>query len=230
MSLRLDWATHASAKYACEKWHYSKCMPAGKLVKIGVWEDNKFIGVVIYGLGATPNLSKPYGLTMTECCELVRIALTRHVSPVSRIMAISFKILKKACPGLKLIVSFADANQNHHGGIYQASNWIFCGQSAGDIFYEKDGKLHHGRSLVAKFGTRSKDFAQSRGYKIVRPKGKYRYLMPLDKEVAKRVKSLSRPYPKRAGSKANVALADQAREGGANPTPALHPIHETQTL
>jgi hypothetical protein len=76
--LKLDWCSFDAAKYACKSWHYSKCVPAGKLVKIGVWENEKFIGCVLYGLGATPNLSKPYGLTMTECCELVRVALTTH--------------------------------------------------------------------------------------------------------------------------------------------------------
>ena len=24
--LRIDWATHEAARYACEKWHYSRCV------------------------------------------------------------------------------------------------------------------------------------------------------------------------------------------------------------
>jgi hypothetical protein len=28
--LKIDWASHEAAKYACENWHYSKCLPAGK--------------------------------------------------------------------------------------------------------------------------------------------------------------------------------------------------------
>ena len=43
--LKIDWATHKAAKYACENWHYSKCLPSGKTVKLGVWEDNNFIGI-----------------------------------------------------------------------------------------------------------------------------------------------------------------------------------------
>ena len=43
MSLRLDWCSYAAAKYACENWHYSKCLPASKIVKIGVWEDEKYL-------------------------------------------------------------------------------------------------------------------------------------------------------------------------------------------
>ncbi len=221
MNLHLDWASYTAAKYACENWHYSECMPSGKLVKIGVWEDEKFVGVIIFGLGATPNLCKPYGLNQQQCCELVRIALKKHQSPVSRIMAISIKILKNFCPGLKLIVSFADANRSHHGGIYQAANWIYAGMTNGDIFYKKDGKLHHGRSLVAKYGSRKSEDAIKRGFEIVYPLGKHRYLMPLTSEISDRIKKLSKPYPKRVGSKENVAAGFQSAEGGANPTPTL---------
>jgi len=35
--------------------------------------------------------------------------------------------LKKHAKGLKLVVSYADFNQGHHGGIYQATNWIYVG-------------------------------------------------------------------------------------------------------
>ena len=49
--LKVDWATHEAAKHSCVNWHYSKCLPAGKLVKIGAWENSKFIGVVIFSRG-----------------------------------------------------------------------------------------------------------------------------------------------------------------------------------
>ena len=77
-NLKISWATFESTKYACLNWHYSKCVPVGKLVKIGAWEDNKFIGVVLFGRGANQHLGKPYNLEQTECVELVRIALNRH--------------------------------------------------------------------------------------------------------------------------------------------------------
>jgi len=44
VDLRLDWCSHAAAKYAVEHWHYSKTMPVSKRVNIGVWEGEKFIG------------------------------------------------------------------------------------------------------------------------------------------------------------------------------------------
>ena len=62
MNLRLDWCSYKAAKHAVMNWHYSKTMPIGKLVKIGVWEDDKFIGVVIFGLGASAPLYQNRGL------------------------------------------------------------------------------------------------------------------------------------------------------------------------
>ena len=224
--LKIDWATHEAAKYACVNWHYSKCMPAGKLVKVGAWENGKFIGVVLFGRGATPNLGKPYNLGQDECVELVRIALTKHENAVSRIASLAMKFLHKANPKLRLIVSFADSSQGHHGGIYQAGNWVYNGQGTAAKFYMIRGKLTHPRSIGAKglvqniHGARKIDPSAS----VVDVPGKHRYLMPLDAEMKSRILPLSKPYPKRAKDQ---ALDDQSSLGGETPTCTLQPIKST---
>jgi hypothetical protein len=126
VDLKVDFCSHEAAKYACEHWHYSKRMYVNKTVKFGVWEDDKFVGVVVYGIGCQ-FIAKPYGLKNTEVCELVRVAMREHETPVSKILSITLKKLKKENPRLKLIVSFADSSKNHHGGIYQANNWLYIG-------------------------------------------------------------------------------------------------------
>lgn len=151
--LRLAWASFKAAKFACENWHYSQCTPAGKLVKVGVWEDDEFKGVVIFGRGANSTLGRPYGLKQTECCELVRIALREHEAPVSRIGAIAMKLLCENSPGMKLVISFADPEQSHHGGIYQAMNWLYMGMTIPADEYIVHGVRMHGRSMRAKYGT-----------------------------------------------------------------------------
>lgn len=159
--LKIDWCSHEAAKYAVEHWHYSKSLPVPPLVKVGVWENGKFIGCVIFSRGANNNMLKPYGLEQTEGCELVRVALTKHVTPVSRVVAIAIKFLKARSPTLRLIVSFADPEEGHHGGIYQAGNWLYVGQNAGSTEYiGPDGKKWHGR-MVSKSGVK-KVFGQYR--------------------------------------------------------------------
>lgn len=225
INLKIDWATHEAAKYACENWHYSKTMPVYPIVKIGVWEDLKFIGVILFSRGASPDLLKPYGLTQYEGCELTRVALNKHKTEVSRILAISFKFLKKNSEKLRLIVSFADQSKGHHGGIYQASNWIYCGLSSPSVEYWKNGKRWHHRLLSEKgfkilFGQKRKVPKPSECKKIKVP-GKHRYLLPLDNEIRKRILPLAKPYPKRVTSKENVASGFQSEEGGVNPTVTL---------
>jgi hypothetical protein len=178
VDLKLDWASYKAARYACEHWHYSKCVPVGKLVKIGVWENNKFIGVVIFGRGANKDLLKPYGLDQTQGAELVRIALTSHKSTVTRIIKIALKMLKGICPEIKLIISFADPEQGHEGKIYQAGNWIYCGKSNAADEYLYKGKRWHGRAFRKSFGSH-----KNYDVEIVKGSSKHRYLMFLDKRV-----------------------------------------------
>jgi hypothetical protein len=216
--LRIDWATHDAAKYACVNWHYSGCLPAGKLVKVGAWENGKFIGVVLFGRGATPNLGMPYNLGQDECVELVRIALTKHENAVSRIATLAMKFLQKANPKLRLIVSFADQSQGHHGGIYQAGNWVYNGQGDPAKFYMIRGKLTHPRSIGAKglvqniHGARKIDPQAT----VVDVLGKHRYLMPLDPDMKARIMPLSKPYPKRA-KQAMTDIQSEQRQGGTDP-------------
>lgn len=216
--LKIDWASHEAAAYACKTWHYSKSLPPPPHVRCGVWENGKFIGVVLFARGANANLLEPFGLTQLEGCELVRVALTKHETPVTRIVAIALKFLKKSNPGLKLVVSYADPAQGHHGGIYQGGGWIYTGRNAGTIEYlAPDGKIWHSR-MVSSNGVRKVFGVKRRVWrtdqcKPIKREGKHRYLMPLDDATKKKVISLAKPYPKRAGSSGDGTSANHA-EGG----------------
>lgn len=184
-------------------WHYSKRIPVGKLVKIGVWEDKSFIGCIIFSQGASSHLSKPYNLDRFQVCELTRVALKNHKNSVSKILSIAIKVLKKSNKGLKLIVSFADSNEKHLGIIYQASNWIYSGQTAKTKVYldTRNNKEYHGRNVGSYDGwDKTKWGSTKRNIKYCIPidkKPKYRYLYPLDKEIRKQIEPLAKPYPKR---------------------------------
>lgn len=226
LELRLDWCSHEAAKYAVERWHYSRSLPPPPMMHIGVWESSKFIGCVLFARGATGELLTPYGLKPIEGCELVRIALGRHSTPVSRIVKIALRMVVAACPGLRLVVSFADPSRGHHGGVYQAGGWIYSGDSAPSSMYQdKAGKLWHER-MISPTGFK-KVFGKYRKVltpvecKRIRLPGKHRYLMPLDDEMRARIAPLAKPYPKRAGSADSGTSVVQTGGGGANPTSAL---------
>jgi hypothetical protein len=181
-------------------------MPVSKSAKIGVWEDSEFVGAVIFALGANMNMATPFGLTPTECCELVRVALRSHKTQVSRILAIAVKLLKRQSPGLRLVVSYADKGEGHHGGIYQGAGWLFSGDTKPCVGLEINGKKLHKRAFSGRqFGKPRKSVPI--GAKKIRTSVKHRYLMPLDPEMRKRIEPLAKPYPKRAGSIESDAVA-----------------------
>lgn len=125
VDLKIDWCSFEAAKYAVLRWHYSKCMPIGKLVKVGIWENKKFIGAVIFGYGNNQYQGNKFGLKQTQICELLRVALTEHRTPVTRIVSIALKMLKQSNHGIRCVVSYADPEQGHNGAIITPINKIF---------------------------------------------------------------------------------------------------------
>ena len=226
-TLRLDWCSYEAAKYAVRHWHYSRSLPCSKTARLGVWEDGNFIGAVVFAWEANRHLAGEYELKMTECAELCRVALAKHESPVSRILAIAVKMLKRAMPGIRLVVSYADLNQGHEGKIYQASNWLFVGETGHEAGIMLDGKLTHRRTINSKYGTSTIEWLQ----KHVDPnasrregKPKFKYLLPLDDEIAQRVKPLAKTCPhERATSETIDTSGDQPEKRGETPTVALQP-------
>jgi hypothetical protein len=226
MNLRLDWCSYEAAKYAVMHWHYSKGMPLGKLVKIGVWENDIFIGAVIFGYGNNQYQGDAYGLKQIEICELLRVALTKHISSVTQIVAISLKMLKKSNVGLRMVLSYADPEQGHNGAIYQAGNWVFIGTGgSNEAYFTSNGKRLHSRR-VGKGGIKSifgKNIIVYDSDKIEHRKllPKYKYLYPLDDAMRKQIEPLRKPYPKRGTGEIDNAAQSNAQTGGASPTVPL---------
>jgi hypothetical protein len=209
MTLRLDWCARAAAQYAVMHWHYSRSMPAGKLACVGAWEGDRYIGAVMFGRGANRNAGKPYACDVTEIAELVRVALDRHEAPTSRIVAIAVRMLRKQSPGVRLLFSYADPVQSHHGGIYQAMGWIYVGTSRP----QADVNGEHKRSASGRRGS-------LKGATFTATIPKHKYLLPLDDAMRAQIAPLARPYPKRVRG-AEIGTAVPTAGGGENPTRTL---------
>ena len=231
--LKLDWCSYHAARYAVQHWHYSQSLPSSKTARLGVWENGRFVGSIIFAWGANLRLSGEFGLKMVQCCELCRVALTRHQTPVSRIVTIATKMLKRTMPGIRLIVSYADPEHGHIGGIYKAMGWTYVGESAGPGGMMLKGKPTHRRTINSKYGTSSVAWLRrhvDHDAYIIQTLPKHKYLFALDAEMKTLVEKFRKPYskndtvshfPKRAASVDSDTPADQAGEGGARPTAAL---------
>ena len=220
VNLKVDWCGYKAASYACKRWHYSKCVPKYKQVWVGVWENEKFIGIVSFGRSSTPYLGTKYGLKTTECAELTRIALTSHISFVSEIMSKAIKLLKTQSKGIKLLVSLADPRQDHIGAIYQATNWIYVGRSSSNKQYYFRGKWRNDSPLMRYLKQHPNKKAKMKTRKV---EGKHKYLLALDKKIRKQIIKLSEPYPKKNNADAHKGdSGDQLEKGSANLTRPLH--------
>src|SRR5215468_10914981 len=212
--LKLNWCSYDAAKYAVKHWHYSRSLPCSKTARLGVWEDDKFIGVIVFAWGANRHLAGEYKLKMTECAELCRVALTKHTTPVSKIISIAVKMLKREMPGIRLIVSYADLNQGHQGKIYQASNWKFVGETGHETGIVLNGKLTHRRTINSKYGTSTIEWLHEHVDSCARRvegKAKFKYLLPLDGEIAEGVRMSARAYPQMCATSETID------------TPGVHP-------
>jgi len=142
-------------------------------------------------------------------------------------LSIAVKIIHKKYPNLKLLVSFADTEQGHIGGIYQGQGWIYLGgKEESNGRYIVNGESVHPRVLHLRYGFGGQSIPWLRANidkNAVRIKTpvKHKYVYPLDREMRERILPLAQPYPKRAGTIDVDGPATHAGQGGSSPTPAL---------
>lgn len=193
--------TRKDAVVACTEYHYSKTTPVSKYYFNAYNEKGEWCGVILFGTGATPNIGKQYGLWQGEIVELVRVALNGKQEQTSRCVAAALKELHRINPLVKMVVSYADCDQNHVGTIYQATNWLYvgCVNANTKSAFIINGKKMHPRSCY------QRGWKQSLPWLIenVDPKaaafvtkGKHKYLYCFDKKIRKKVQPLVKPYPK----------------------------------
>lgn len=115
--------------FEVEPWllekHYAKRMCPISYA-FGLYQDNNLVGVVTYGVPASPFLCM--GVCGEEhkdiVLELNRLCLNDGIkNGASFLVGKSLQMLPKPT----IVVSYADTSMNHIGYIYQASNFIFTG-------------------------------------------------------------------------------------------------------
>lgn len=221
--MRLEIASRKAIEYACKNFHYSKSVPANP-IGFSVFENDHFISCVIYSQGANVHIGTPYGLSNGQCIELTRMALNGKQNSTSAILARSIKIIKHKLPLCKMLVSYADIDQNHFGTIYQATNWYYVGKMNEGA---RQGFLINGRK-------RHNKSVHSMGYKQnidvvrkyldpnaieIKTKGKYKYLYPLTIDMKELCEKIKKPYPKKSVKNIESDVTPfQEDEGGATPT------------
>lgn len=188
MKLEVKEIGYKQAKKWLLNYHYAKRV-CNVMHSFGLFDKERLVGVVTYGMPPSATLcSSICGKELKgNVLELNRLITMDNLpkNSASYFVSKSIKMISKDV----IVVSFADANQNHNGYIYQATNFIYTGVSSNtsklvDKFgaefhfrnighYQKNNKLNVG--LVKR---RDKDFSLDKntlvGY-LKENKGSYTY-------------------------------------------------------
>ena len=153
--LVVDYVNYATAKQPCMEWHYAKKCPNSLTYSFGVWEYGLFRGVLAYGSIASDSAHVMFGIDNKELLELKRIALRGHDVPLTQIISATVAKIRMNHQCIQLILSYADPNAGHHGGIYQAASWTYLGTSVPDKVFHIGGKHLHSRTITDVYPTSS---------------------------------------------------------------------------
>lgn len=191
-------------KKQCEEWvtkkHYSRRASifwAG----FGLEIDGMIEGVCVYGQPSPPIQKHAFKDRDFQLFELSRLVIqTKQKNAASFLVGNSLKMLPSPCA----VVSYADTEQGHSGIVYQATNWIYTGETKShDKAYIVDGKRVHPMTLRDRGITDPTRWAKENGIEMVKPMGKHRYFhiaAPDKRTKAKMICQLSYPiipnYPK----------------------------------
>lgn len=131
--------------FECKDWimnkHYAKRMPSISYA-FGIFdEQNTLQGICTFG--SPPSRSLCIGVCGIDNASKV-YELNRFVINDNQKNVASFFISRclKMLPNGLIIVSYADTSQNHHGYIYQATNFIYTGANKKRTDKYVDGNRH----------------------------------------------------------------------------------------
>ena len=168
-----------TGKEFIRKHHYAVICPPITKLSVGLYEDNKLMGVAIWGYGVRPKhtlkLMFP-SLEVENYLELNRLCLLDEMprNSESQFISENIKYIKKYFPKVKILFSWADGLRGKCGYIYQASNFYYGGKILSEFYATKDGEVVHPRLLITRFGRRDMAFAFSKG--LIKIKGyQFRY-------------------------------------------------------
>ena len=145
-----DWLLHK---------HYAKRIPSISYA-FGLFTDAALEGICTFG-------SPPSGALCVGVCgmeykrlviELNRLCINKQNN--TNILSYFVGKCLRLLPKPKIVVSYADSSQGHHGYIYQATNWIYTGLSAKRTErYDINNPHRHSKSVTEQKGINYQDLA-----------------------------------------------------------------------
>jgi hypothetical protein len=186
----------ADARAFMAAHHYIGTTPINCRDYFGGYSGGELVAVACYGHCHVPRLAGTF-------VELRRLAASPKMErSLSSFLADTMREMKRR--GAKALVTWADPAAGHHGGIYQATNWIYCEPRSYNwnaSYRMPDGKVMTHRAAFKYFGTSAKEAVLKLhpDWEAFLPPMKYRYIYPITltkDECLDFMKARERPYPK----------------------------------
>ena len=204
MTIKDKFTVKPIQRYETHDWflnkHYAKRVPSITYC-FGLYDTNKVLQGVI-SFGSPPSKSLVVGAFkgkyQENFLELNRLCVNDNLEKnvLSFFVSQSIKLLEKP----KVIVSYADTSQSHHGYIYQATNWIYTGLSDKRTEWRMKGNNKHSKTICEQFTLEERQKDKDKFYITERPrKHRYFYLLGNKKEKKEMKKNLQYKiefYPK----------------------------------
>tara|TARA_Y100000004_G_scaffold78340_1_gene88186 strand:+ start:324 stop:959 length:636 start_codon:yes stop_codon:yes gene_type:complete len=178
--------------------HYAKRMPSITYA-YGLFENKNLVGIVSYGSPPSPALCK--GIAGPEnkniVLELNRLVLKDNKkNQASILISASLKLLPKP----RIIVSYADTEQDHIGVVYQATNFIYTGLSDKRKEWRIIGSNTHSKTVCESYSLEERK-SQPNKFEVVERPRKHRYIYFIGnktekKDLRKKLKYPIQSYPK----------------------------------
>jgi hypothetical protein len=208
MSIKDKYTVKPIDSYLCKEWclkkHYAKRLPPIEHA-FGLWDNEGMMqGIVTYGTPVSSTLRDLWD-NKYKLMELNRLVINEGLEKnvLSFLVAQSFNQMPKPM----VLVSYADTSKNHHGYIYQATNWFYTGLSAvfKDYYVKGMEHLHNGTIMDMSRGQENRvEWLRNKfGENLImidRPR-KHRYFYFIgNKKECKEMKQMlpykTEPYPK----------------------------------
>lgn len=208
MSIKFKYSVKSIDSFQCKEWclkkHYAKRLPPIQHA-FGLFDaENTLQGIVTYGTPVSSTLRDLWN-NKYKLMELNRLVINEGLDKNVLSYFVSQSLINMPKP--LVIVSYADTSKNHHGYIYQATNWLYTGLSIPfkDVAVKGLENQHHStiEDLVRGKENRIEALREMFGdrlYYVDRPqKHRYFYFIGKKSETKDMLKMLPyeiKPYPK----------------------------------
>ena len=179
--------------------HYTRSVPSGKsyylqfedaLVVWSIPANNNIARFVLGWPGKVWELARLYAPDGHEKNLLTR-AISAGVSAIRRL------------ENPDALVSYADPNVGHQGGVYRAASWLYHGKCDKTRMYQRNGHTVARRAFHSGANGMTKAQIEADGWREIYQPGKHRFVKPLTRKARK---ALARATPNAAlsGAKENL--------------------------